>query len=75
MRESTFTLSTLVCTWLLTKYSFHMFFNQIDRFKQNHFLWVTAGGMAVAQISGRNEAEAVDKQLGDEDEDPENGEG
>lgn len=43
----------------------------------NHFLWVTAGGMEVAQLNqGAGEAEKVDKQLGDEDEeDPEGGEG
>jgi tRNA pseudouridine38-40 synthase len=54
--------------------SFYTFFNQIDQFKQNHFLWVTAGGMEVAQIVRGVQAE-VDKQLGDEDEDPEGGDG
>lgn len=55
--------------------SFHTFFNQVDQFKQNHFLWVTAGGLGVAQIAKEEQA-AVDKKLGDEDEeDPEGGEG
>lgn len=58
--------------------SFHIFFNQIDQFKSNHFLWLTAGGLKAAVI-GKDEAakgEDVDKQLGDEDEaDPEGGQG
>lgn len=56
---------------------FYSFFNQIDQFKMNHFLWVTAGGMEVAQFNtgDANEAEKVDKELGDEDEDPEGGDG
>lgn len=56
-----------------------MFFNQIDQFKTNHFLWLTAGGMEAAALSrGTTEEKVqrdVDKQLGDEDEDPEGGEG
>ncbi|KAI8678931.1 PseudoU-synth-1 domain-containing protein [Fusarium keratoplasticum] len=59
--------------------SFHMFFNQIDQFKTNHFLWLTAGGMKAAEIArnttGEKVQQDVDKQLGDEDEDPEGGEG
>ncbi|RGP75482.1 trna pseudouridine38-40 synthase [Fusarium sporotrichioides] len=60
--------------------SFHMFFNQIDQFKTNHFLWLTAGGMKAAEITrdttGEKVQQDVDKQLGDEDEeDPEGGEG
>ncbi|KJZ76362.1 hypothetical protein HIM_04091 [Hirsutella minnesotensis 3608] len=58
--------------------TFHTFYNQIDQFKSNHFLWLTAGGMAVAEIAktaGSKVQEDVDKQLGDEDEDPEGGEG
>ncbi|KAI3577376.1 ribosomal protein S7e-domain-containing protein [Fusarium oxysporum f. sp. albedinis] len=59
--------------------SFHMFFNQIDQFKTNHFLWLTAGGMKAAEIArdttGEKVQQDVDKQLGDEDEeDPEGGE-
>ena len=57
---------------------FHGFFNQIDQFKANHFLWVTAGGMKVAEIDrgdGKDDQD-VDRQLGDEDEaDPEGGQG
>lgn len=55
-----------------------MFYNQIDQFKTNHFLWLTAGGMKAAEIKSADKAQAdVDKRLGDEseDEDPENGEG
>lgn len=58
-----------------------MFFNQIDQFKTNHFLWLTAGGMKAAEIArdttGEKVQRDVDKRLGDdeEDEDPEGGEG
>ncbi|KAL7920921.1 pseudouridine synthase [Trichoderma austrokoningii] len=57
--------------------SFHSFFSQIDQFRSNHFLWLTAGGMKVATIDKANgKLQDVDKQLGDEDEeDPEGGEG
>ncbi|KAM0517494.1 hypothetical protein ACHAPE_005026 [Trichoderma viride] len=57
--------------------SFHSFFSQIDQFRSNHFLWLTAGGMKVATIDKSNgKVQDVDKQLGDEDEeDPEGGEG
>ncbi|KAL7792446.1 pseudouridine synthase [Trichoderma ceciliae] len=57
--------------------SFHSFFTQIDQFRSNHFLWLTAGGMAVATIDkSGGKLQDVDKQLGDEDEeDPEGGEG
>ncbi|UKZ51273.1 hypothetical protein TrVGV298_005031 [Trichoderma virens] len=55
--------------------SFHSFFTQIDQFRSNHFLWLTAGGMNVATID-KSGGKDVDKQLGDEDEeDPEGGEG
>lgn len=58
-------------------YSFYSFFNQIDQFKMNHFLWVTAGGMKVAQLEqgDAKAAEQVDQELDDEDEDPEGGDG
>ncbi|OTA02688.1 hypothetical protein A9Z42_0030880 [Trichoderma parareesei] len=57
--------------------SFHTFFSQIDQFRSNHFLWLTAGGMKVATIDkASGKVQDVDKQLGDEDEeDPEGGEG
>ncbi|KAI9902407.1 hypothetical protein N3K66_001759 [Trichothecium roseum] len=54
---------------------FNSFFTQIDQFKQNHFLWVTAGGREVAKLTAGGDQAAVDRQLGDEDEDPEGGEG
>ncbi|KAI5465382.1 pseudouridine synthase [Mariannaea sp. PMI_226] len=61
--------------------SFHMFYNQIDQFKTNHFLWLTAGGLKAAEITQNTSSDLaqadVNKRLGDEseDEDPENGEG
>ncbi|KOS19001.1 tRNA pseudouridine synthase 1 [Escovopsis weberi] len=58
--------------------SFHAFFSQIDHFRSNHFLWLSAGGMSVASIAnaGNKSASDIDKALGDEDEeDPEGGEG
>lgn len=58
--------------------SFHAFFNQIDQFKANHFLWLTAGGLKVAEIAKEESGkeENVDKQLGDDDEeDPDGGQG
>ncbi|KAM3522000.1 hypothetical protein MY4038_008801 [Beauveria bassiana] len=58
--------------------TFHAFFNQIDQFKANHFLWLTAGGLKVAEIAKEESGkeEDVDKQLGDEDEeDPDGGQG
>ncbi len=58
---------------------FHAFFNQIDQFKANHFLWLTAGGLKVAEINKEEsggKSQNVDKQLGDEDEeDPDGGQG
>lgn len=55
---------------------FHGFFNQIDQFKANHFLWVTAGGMKVAEIDRSDgKGDDVDKQLGDENENPDGGDG
>ncbi|PFH63213.1 hypothetical protein XA68_16652 [Ophiocordyceps unilateralis] len=58
--------------------TFHAFFNQIDQFRSNHFLWLTAGGLSAAELpkaGGGKVQEDVDKQLGDENEDPEGGEG
>ncbi|KAK7756186.1 tRNA pseudouridine synthase 1 [Diatrype stigma] len=61
--------------------SFHTFFHQIDGFKSDYFLWVTAHGIdAVHQKDGPQAgAEAVPKELeeelGNEGEDPEDGYG
>lgn len=44
----------------------------------NHFLWVTAGGIEVSQLTQGDAGAAakVDKELGsDDEEDPEGGEG
>ncbi|KAH8673461.1 pseudouridine synthase [Xylariales sp. PMI_506] len=57
--------------------SFHTFFNQIDNFKSDYFLWVTAGGVAAAhkRIGQAEDMPAgMTDQLSD-DEDPEGGEG
>ncbi|KAK8932660.1 hypothetical protein H634G_06985 [Metarhizium anisopliae BRIP 53293] len=55
--------------------TFHGFYNQIDQFKANHFLWLSAGGTKVAELNKESDKTEVDKALGDEDENPEGGEG
>ncbi|KAG8414601.1 tRNA pseudouridine synthase 1 [Metarhizium acridum] len=55
--------------------TFHGFYNQIDQFKANHFLWLSAGGTKVAELHKESDKTEVDKALGDEDENPEGGEG
>ncbi|KHN99736.1 tRNA pseudouridine synthase [Metarhizium album ARSEF 1941] len=60
---------------LLTRRRFHGFYNQIDQFKANHFLWLSAGGTKVAELNKESDKTEVDKALGDEDENPEGGEG
>jgi len=50
----------------------------VDSFKSNFFLWLTAHGLDAAKIrpaKGDRTVEEIDKQLGDEDEDPVGGEG
>ncbi|KAI0460530.1 pseudouridine synthase [Xylaria acuta] len=54
--------------------SFHVFFNQIDTFKSDFFLWVTAGGLEAAkQREGPRESipKELEDELGDEGEDAE----
>ncbi|KAI1743921.1 pseudouridine synthase [Xylaria scruposa] len=54
--------------------SFHVFFNQIDTFKSDYFLWVTAGGLELAQQrEGPREPipQELEDELGDEGEDVE----
>ncbi|KAI1751485.1 pseudouridine synthase [Xylaria castorea] len=54
--------------------SFHVFFNQIDTFKSDYFLWVTAGGLEAAQQrEGPRESipQELEEELGDEGEDVE----
>ncbi|KAK7914909.1 hypothetical protein PG985_012612 [Apiospora marii] len=49
--------------------SFHAFFHQIDNFKTDYFLWVTAGGMeAAAKRTGQADdvPKALKQELGDE---------
>jgi tRNA pseudouridine38-40 synthase len=63
---------------MLIRDRFHIFFHQIDNFKSDYFLWVTAGGIAAAHRRvGQAEdiPEGMDKELGDEGEDIEGGEG
>lgn len=58
--------------------SFHVFFNQIDTFKSDYFLWVTAGGLEnVKQRVGMREPipQELEAELGDEGEDAEGEEG
>ncbi|KAL2256232.1 hypothetical protein VTK26DRAFT_1963 [Humicola hyalothermophila] len=49
--------------------SFHLFFNQVDNFRTDYFLWVTAGGMQAShERSERQERvpKALQAELGDE---------
>ncbi|KAI0115893.1 pseudouridine synthase [Nemania sp. FL0031] len=51
--------------------SFHVFFNQIDTFKSDYFLWATAGGLEAAQQrAGPRESipQELEDELGDEGE-------
>ncbi|KAH8193547.1 hypothetical protein TruAng_012286 [Truncatella angustata] len=57
--------------------SFHTFFHQIDNFKSDYFLWVTAGGIAAAhQRVGQADdmPQSLKEELGDEDEAADGGE-
>ncbi|KAI0004786.1 pseudouridine synthase [Xylariaceae sp. FL0662B] len=62
--------------------SFHTFFHQVDNYKSDYFLWLTAAGIEAAETRrGPLEGipEALKEELGDEaedgEEDPEGGEG
>jgi tRNA pseudouridine38-40 synthase len=50
--------------------SFHIFFHQLDNFKTDYFLWVTAGGLEAAyersNRSGEKIPKALEAELGDE---------
>ncbi|KAI1172178.1 pseudouridine synthase [Nemania sp. FL0916] len=51
--------------------SFHLFFNQIDTFKSDYFLWATAGGLEAShQRVGPRESipQELEEELGDEGE-------
>ncbi|KAH0443640.1 tRNA pseudouridine synthase A [Colletotrichum camelliae] len=57
---------------------FHTFFQQVDNFKSDYFLWLTAAGIdagAIMTAKGEEKQKTLEAQMGDEDEDPENGEG
>ncbi|KAL2753015.1 hypothetical protein ACRALDRAFT_2044688 [Sodiomyces alcalophilus JCM 7366] len=60
--------------------TFHVFFQQVDNFKSESFLWLTDGGIDAAKMRSNKEEKgdkALARELGDEDEDedPEGGEG
>ncbi|KAK1676895.1 tRNA pseudouridine synthase A [Colletotrichum godetiae] len=58
--------------------TFHIFFQQVDNFKSDYFLWLTAGGIEAGGVrTGKEEkgAKTLEAELGDEDEDPLNGDG
>ncbi|GKT52924.1 tRNA pseudouridine38-40 synthase A [Colletotrichum tofieldiae] len=58
--------------------TFHIFFQQVDNFKSDYFLWLTAGGIdagAIRTAKGEKGAKTLEAEIGDEDEDPENGDG
>ncbi|KAI1367030.1 pseudouridine synthase [Xylaria arbuscula] len=53
--------------------SFHLFFNQIDTFKSDYFLWVTSGSLeGLYQRAGPGESvpKELENELGDEGENP-----
>ncbi|KAM0276793.1 hypothetical protein ACHAQH_006382 [Verticillium albo-atrum] len=59
---------------------FHTFFQQVDNFKSDFFLWLTAGGIQAGAIRaskafGKDGKTAAVALVDDEDEDPEGGEG
>ncbi|WYZ40871.1 hypothetical protein EsH8_IV_001212 [Colletotrichum jinshuiense] len=58
--------------------TFHIFFQQVDNFKSDYFLWLTAGGIDAGGIrtaKGEKGAKTLEAEIDDEDEDPEGGEG
>ncbi|KAK3322942.1 pseudouridine synthase [Apodospora peruviana] len=46
--------------------SFHLFFNQVDNFRTDYFLWVTAGGVQASLERSDRTAERIPKQLQNE---------
>ena len=55
-------------------YSFHSFYQQVDNFRTDYFLWVTPGGLEAADnrigVRGDQDIEnALNRQLGQEHED------
>ncbi|KAL8383288.1 hypothetical protein RB595_006849 [Gaeumannomyces hyphopodioides] len=57
---------------------FHTFFNQLDSFATDYFLWVTANGFDVAyerKEKGDRVPKGLEAQLGDDGENPDEGEG
>ncbi|RYP11482.1 hypothetical protein DL764_000005 [Monosporascus ibericus] len=57
--------------------SFHSFFHQIDNFKSDYFLWATAGGIDAAQkrVGMQGVPKELEDELGNDGEDPEEGDG
>lgn len=72
---------TRKCTNTSRNCRFHSFFHQIDGFKSDYFLWVTAHGLDAAHQRDGPQAEAetvpkeLEEELGNEVEDPEDGYG
>ncbi|KAH6693457.1 tRNA pseudouridine synthase A [Plectosphaerella plurivora] len=61
-----------------TENTFHTFFNQVDNFKSDFFLWLSAGGIEAGAIrtgAAGDASKVADAGLDEEDEDPEGGEG
>ncbi|KAK0639712.1 pseudouridine synthase [Cercophora newfieldiana] len=50
--------------------SFHLFFNQVDNYRTDYFLWVTAGGLEASRErtnrTGERVPKALEAELGDE---------
>lgn len=48
---------------LLTLPRFHLFFNQVDNFRTDYFLWATAGGLEASRERTERTGERVPRQL------------
>ncbi|PKS10394.1 hypothetical protein jhhlp_002145 [Lomentospora prolificans] len=65
------------------EHTFHGFYQQIDSFRSDFFLWITPGGIAAAKLrlgatDAAEDEKAMNRQLGEDDDDdvnPEEGEG
>ena len=62
MRKSSSRLFKAMCV-LLTSHRFHLFFNQVDNFRTDYFLWVTAGGLEASHERSNRTGEKVPKAL------------
>ncbi|KAF6831558.1 tRNA pseudouridine synthase [Colletotrichum musicola] len=55
--------------------TFHTFFQQVDNFRSDYFMWLTAGGIDAGAIRTAKGGKTLEATMSDEDEDPEGGEG